>query len=105
MTLERWSQLSLATQLMNIDSELARAESLEQKRDIEHARGCLFRALELANLSAFWDARKEQRKEMRRLYELIADLTQDRREYTETLGHLRQVLQPFVIRVAKERGL
>lgn len=105
MTAERWSQFSLAMQLMNIDSELARAESLQAKQDPEHARTCLFRALELANLSAFGSARATQKKEMRRLYELIADLSQDTREYSSSVEQLRQSLQPFASILARERGV
>lgn len=105
MTVERWNQLSLGMQMMNIESELARAESLQQKNDPGHARACLFRALELAQLSAFGSAPKGQKKEMRRVFELIADLSQNKREYTESLAQLRRVLQPFAQLVAKERGV
>lgn len=103
MTAERWATFSLATQLMNIESELARAESLQAKNDTPHAQGCLFRALELASFSAFGGAPARQRKELRRLYEVIADLSQNTTEYGVSLGQLRQLLQPFAAVVAQER--
>lgn len=105
MTAERWVTFSLAVQLTNIESELARAESLQAKQDTEHARACLFRALELVNLSAFGQAPAGQRKEMRRLYELVADLSQETQEYNESLAGLRKVLQSFSFILAKERGV
>lgn len=103
MTAERWAQFSLAAQLTNIESELARAESLQAKQDPEHARACLFRALDLAQLSAFGSAPAPRRKELRRLYELVADLTQDTREYQNSISQVRQLLQPFASILARER--
>lgn len=90
---------------MNIDSELARAESLLQKNDQLHSQTALERALDLLDLSIEVQdhAAVGRLKEFMRLRDIIADQYVQAHEYELTLTAIRKWFQPFAYRVALER--
>lgn len=105
MTVEHWMTFSLAFQLTNIESELARAESLEKKGDLVHRDDCLVRALDLIRLTVHVQPGRERKIELNRLSELLTNIIAHTSHYTESVRQLRQLLMPFAVRVAAERGV
>jgi hypothetical protein len=71
--LERWHQLSMAQQLGNIGSEIARARVCEEKGDRELRDEAMFRALDLIDGSLCDQRWWKRRREMARLREVVAD--------------------------------
>jgi hypothetical protein len=69
----RWHGLTLAQQLGNIGSELARARHWETAGDREQREAALFRALELVDLTLDDPRRRRGCKEIARLREVIGD--------------------------------
>ena len=69
----RWAQMSLAEQMLNIGSEVSRANRWKAKGNMEQCHRAVDRALELMSLTI--DANKERQglKELCRLYEVMAD--------------------------------
>lgn len=102
---ERWSKLSLAMQLVNIDTELARAQSMRAKGDEGHAQKSFARALDLADLTVAVQPQPHRRRELARLREILTDVVSGSNTYQVKLEDIRQLLAPFMILVARERGV
>lgn len=97
--------MSLASQLMNISSELARTSSLKKKGDAEGAERSFSRALELADLSVVASATASRRRELARLRESIAAAATEDSDLDVTLDDVQQELEPFSGVLARERGV
>ena len=69
----RWAQMSLAEQMLNIGSEVSRANRWKSKGNEAQCHRAADRALELVSLTI--DANKERAglRELCRLYEVLAD--------------------------------
>lgn len=69
----RWAQMSLAEQMLNIGSEVSRANRWKAKGNEEQCHRAADRALELVSLTI--DAHKDRPglNELCRLYEVMAD--------------------------------
>ena len=69
----RWAQMSLAEQMLNIGSEVSRANRWRSKGNEEQCHRAADRALELVSLTI--DAHKDRAglRELCRLYEVMAD--------------------------------
>lgn len=105
LTPERWAAFSLATQLMNISSEIARAESFEKKRDFSHRDSALERAHELIELSVAGASTRPMRRELSRLKEMFLGASFDREHAPMTLADIQAELEPFASICARERGV
>lgn len=105
LTPERWASFSLAAQLMNIDTEPARAQSMRQTGDEHLAQQSFARAIELVNLTVTVQHNQYRRRELTRLRELITGVADNRQQYHVTLGDIRKPLEPFSVMVARERGV
>lgn len=101
MNTARWKTLSLAMQLVNIDSELARAQALLRKQDPAHADNCFRRALELIDASLAVQTSLPTLRELARLRDVVALNMIDQDDMA--LAVVRHLLQPFTYRVALER--
>ena len=105
LTPDRWSQLSLATQLMNISSEISRAESFEKKQDFPHRDSALKRAHELIQLSVAGASTPPRQRELSRLKEMFLGASFDPKNAFLTLADIQAELEPFASICARERGV
>jgi len=69
----RWAQMSLAEQMLNIGSEVSRANRWKKKGNIEQCHRAADRALELVSLTIDAQRGKHNLGEFTRLYEVLAD--------------------------------
>jgi len=92
----RWQMLSLAEQLANVGSDVARAHRWQEK-DPLLCEKAFVRALELLDLS-IGDARwKGRRKELTRVRELLCDAMFGGKEYGSDLAGLDRYFYPFAV--------
>lgn len=73
MNKERWEKLSFADKIGNIGSEVARAKSRSDCDDQASLIQCLYRCLELIDLTLDTELKRSRLKEICRLREVIAD--------------------------------
>mgnify|MGYP006988828583 CR=1 FL=1 len=69
----RWAQLSLAEQMLNIGSEVSRANRWKAKGNEEQCHRAADRALELVSLTIDAQRGKHNLGEFTRMYETMAD--------------------------------
>ena len=69
----RWAQMSLAEQMLNIGSEVSRANRWKLKGNEEQCHRAADRALELMSLTIDANTSRPGLKELCRLYEVMAD--------------------------------
>lgn len=69
----RWAQMSLAEQMLNIGSEVSRANRWKAKGNMEQCHRAADRALELMSLTIDANKNRQGLKELCRLYEVMAD--------------------------------
>jgi len=95
----RWWSLSLAEQLGNVGSEVSRATRW-QARNPEVARGALYRALELLDLTLA-DRRHQEScarlRELARAREVVADYFAGPNQYGSTGASLQRYFDAYAI--------
>ena len=95
----RWWSLSLAEQLGNVGSEVSRAARW-QVRNPEVARGALYRALELLDLTLA-DRRHQQSRarlrEIARAREVVADFFAGPNQYRSTSASLQKYFDAYAL--------
>lgn len=69
----RWASMTLAEQMLNIGSEVSRANRWQSKGNIEQCHRAADRALELLSLTIDAQRGKHNLGEFCRLYEVLAD--------------------------------
>lgn len=69
----RWAEMSLAEQMLNIGSEVSRANRWKSKGNLEQCHRAADRALELLSLTIDAQRGKHDLGEFCRLYEIMAD--------------------------------
>ena len=69
----RWAEMSLAEQMLNIGSEVSRANRWKAKGNVEQCHRAADRALELLSLTIDAQRGKHDLGEFSRLYEVLAD--------------------------------
>ena len=69
----RWAEMSLAEQMLNIGSEVSRANRWKGKGNMEQCHRAADRALELLSLTIDAQRGKHDLGEFCRLYEVLAD--------------------------------
>ncbi len=74
LTQERWNKLSKRDQILNIASELSRANNWLEEKDFETAKDCYERAFQLVDLTLNGDKWQNRRKELARFREVLAYL-------------------------------
>ena len=99
----RWWSLSLAQQLGNVGSEVSRAARW-QTRNPEVARGALYRALELLDLTLA-DRRhqqsRERLREIARAREVVADFFAGDNQYRSTGASIERYFDAFALAARK----
>lgn len=102
VTTSRWQKLSLAGQLANVGSEVARAIRWQNVGDREQKEKSAERALELLDLSIDAASRASQRWELLRLREVLCDALYDHNAYDTNPDHIENYFLPFAL-VAQKR--
>jgi len=92
----RWQTLSLAEQLANIGSDVARAHRW-QHSDPQLCEKAFVRALELLDLTLADPRWKGRRKELTRAREFLCDAMQGGKEYGSDLAGLDRYFYPFAV--------
>lgn len=69
----RWAEMSLAQQMLNIGSEISRANRWKAKSNATQCERAIFRALELIDLTMEAQRGKHNLKEFTRMREVICD--------------------------------
>ena len=98
----RWQTLSLAEQLANVGSDVARAYRWQDK-DPLLCEKALVRALELLDLTIGDRRWKGRRKEFTRVQELLCDAMLGGKEYGSDLASLDRYFYPFAVAVRAGR--
>ena len=91
----RWAELSLAEQMLNIGSEVSRANRWKKKGNMEQCRRASDRALELLSLTIDAQRGKHDLGEFCRLYEVLADCYYGDNSYQTDPTKLQQSFDIF----------
>lgn len=91
----RWAQMSLGNQMLNIGSEISRANKWQSKGNKEQCTMAVYRALELISLTI--DAQRDRHclKEFTRLYEVVGDFYLGDNQYHSTAEGLQRYFDVF----------
>ena len=93
----KWKQLSLAEQIGNIGSELARARSWDERNMTEPKNQALMRVLELIDLTLDSVRQPSHLKEIARLREAVAGLFVGGMEVCASFADLEKFYLPFAV--------
>ena len=91
----RWAQMSLAEQMLNIGSEVSRANRWKAKGNEEQCHRAADRALELVSLTIDANKSRPGLKELCRLYEVLADYYYDKNTYQTDASALQRYFDMF----------
>ena len=91
----RWAAMSLAEQMLNIGSEVSRANRRKNKGDMEQCHRAADRALELLALTINAQRGKHNLSELCRLYEVLADYYYGDNFYQTNPVRLQQYFDVF----------
>ena len=92
----RWQTLSLAEQLANVGSDVARAHRWQDK-DPQLCEKAFVRALELLDLTIGDPRWRGRRKELMRVREVLCDAMLGGKEYGSNLAGLDRYFYPFAV--------
>ena len=96
----KWKKMSLAQQLGNIGSEVARACSAAEQGNQERRNLSLARALELAQLTLANESNQWRRSELQNLYEALLSIYNDEAPNI-TLSNIQDYCLPFALLTRK----
>lgn len=91
----RWAEMSLAEQMLNIGSEVSRANRWKSKGNEEQCRRAADRALELLSLTIDAQRGKHDLGEFCRLYEVLADFYYGENSYQTDPAKLQRGFDIF----------
>ena len=91
----RWAQMTLAEQMLNIGSEVSRANRWRSKGYEVQCHRAADRALELVSLTIDAHKKRPGLKELCRLYEVMADFYYGDNEYNTTATSLQRYFDVF----------
>ena len=91
----RWAEMKLAEQMLNIGSEISRANRWKTKGNEEQSRNAVFRALELISLTIDAQRGKHNLGEFTRLYEVVCDYYLGDNEYNSDGESLQKYFDAF----------
>lgn len=102
----RWQTFSLAEQLGNVGSEVARAISWRERGNEEYFESAFARMLELLDLSIADDRwRGAKRKELVRVRESLCESFEEPRSQSLPLASWNAYFQHFAVMARRQKGL
>lgn len=93
--MNNWYKLTLVEQMVNIGAEVTRAIKYKNLKEKERAKGFIYQALKLLEITATDPKNKNRLKEILRLKELIADYFLGENIYKQTDEQLIKYFQIF----------
>lgn len=99
----RWAQMSLAEQMLNIGSEISRANRWKSKNNAEQCRKAVYRALELISLTIDAQRGKHDLGEFTRLYEVVCDYYLGDNEFNSDGASLQKYFDAFAYSCCRNR--
>ena len=99
----RWAQMSLPEQMLNIGSEISRANRWKSKDNEEQCRKAVFRALELISLTIEAQRGKHNLGEFTRLYEVVCDYYLGDNEFNSDGASLQKYFDAFAYSCCRNR--
>lgn len=91
----RWAEMTFAQQMLNIGSEISRANRWRTKGNQEQCQRAVYRALELLYLTIAAQQGRHSLKELTRLYEIICDYYLGDNEYQTNPVLLQRTFDMF----------
>ena len=91
----RWATMTLAEQMLNIGSEVSRANRWQSKGNMEQCHRAADRALELVSLTIDANKKRSGLKELCRLYEVMADFYYGDNIYQTEANSLQRYFDVF----------
>ena len=91
----RWAEMTLAQQMLNIGSEVSRANHWHKKGNQEQCQRAVFRALELIDLTIEVQRNKHALKEFTRMREVLCDFFLGENEWHCTGEQLQRDFDMF----------
>ena len=91
----RWEQMSLAEQMLNIGSEISRANNWRSKSNTDQMTKAVYRALELIDLTIVAQNGLHSLKEFTRLREVVCDFYLGDNEYHSDGEWLQKYFDSF----------
>lgn len=92
----RWATMSLADQMLNIGSEISRANSWRANGNMQRCHSAAARAIELLSLTIESQKGKHSLREFCRLHEVIADFYYGDNIYQTTPEELQKYFDIFI---------
>lgn len=99
----RWEQMSFADQMLNIGSEVSRANRWRSKGNDEQCHRAADRALELVSLTIDANKTRPGLKELCRLYEVMADFYYGNNLYQTDANSLQHYFDAFYFTSQRNR--
>lgn len=101
----RWAQMTLREQMLNIGSEVSRANKWRKKGNIDQCTKATYRALELVSLTI--DAQRGHHclKEFTRLYEVLCDFFLGDNIYNSDAESLQRYFDIFAFNANKQKNI
>lgn len=97
----RWAEMSLAEQMLNIGSEVSRANRWRSKGNVEQTKNAVYRALELVSLTIDAQRGRHSLGEFTRLYEVLCDYYLGDNLYHTDGASLQKYFDKFVFSIAR----
>jgi len=91
----RWATMTLAQQMLNIGSEISRANRWKSKNNAAQCERAVFRALELIDLTIYAQRGKHCLKEFTRMREVICDYFLGNNEWQSDGAQLQKDFDRF----------
>lgn len=104
LTLERWSQFSLAEQLANVGTDVERAIRWKEKNNLDYSNKAFERALELLDFTMADGKNKKRLSEICRVREALVDYFVYDNEYRSTAEAWQKYFYYFGYLAAFELG-
>lgn len=104
MTQSKWNQLSLMGQMANVGAEVGRYYNWKGKGKKQKAKACLFRAVELLDLTKSDPKNRTGMKELGRVKELWLDLEWGENIYSQKEEDWLRYFRVFELGYAIARG-
>lgn len=101
----RWAQMSLADQMLNIGSEVSRANKWKAKGNEDQCRKAVYRALELIDLTIEAQRGKHDLGEFTRMREAICDYYLGDNEYGGDGQRIQRDFDMFYFASQTRKGL
>lgn len=104
LSAEQWDEAGFAAQMLNIGSEISRAINWRDKNQSQRVEDCIYRALELLDMTISGTSGFCRRRELCRLRECIVDYFLYDNIYSATDKQMRSYFDCFLYLARRPTG-